>query len=206
MGQIVDFCPHGRASAASAASGRNSANASNVMWSQPFSAAIRTISGQRRPGMKPRMRQVLTVEGGTPSPADTAPVPPRSSIAESTVTDMDGSVVRKLRTCQEFATCETTISTERDEISTMPEALRDMSKRLIATREALGYTAQSDFCREIGVNKNVYNPFEKAKRPITLAVALKIKKRFGIPLDWTLDGDPQALSGKVYQKLGRVAA
>lgn len=89
----------------------------------------------------------------------------------------------------------------------MAAPLDRQAARLIATREALGFTSQSDFCREIRVAKNVYNPFETAKRPITLATARKIKRRFGVPLDWTLDGDgAQKLPADLYGKIGHLAA
>ena len=88
----------------------------------------------------------------------------------------------------------------------MAGTLKIQATRLVATREALGFAKQSDFCREIGVEKNVYNPFEKAKRPITIAVARKIKRRFGISLDWTLDGDSDLLPAHLYRKLGQIAA
>ena len=88
----------------------------------------------------------------------------------------------------------------------MAESVKDVAQRLFETRQALGFAGQVDFCREIGVEKNVYNPFEKGRRRITIDVALKIRRRFGIPLDWTYCGDPATLPVHLYQKLSRVAA
>jgi transcriptional regulator with XRE-family HTH domain len=75
------------------------------------------------------------------------------------------------------------------------------AKRLIATRLALGYESQVEFCKAIGIEKNLYNPFEKAKRPITVDAARKIKRRFHIPLDWTIDGDAAYLPLHLARKL-----
>lgn len=88
----------------------------------------------------------------------------------------------------------------------MTESLSEIANRLKMTREALGFEAQIDFCKEIGVEHNIYNPFEKGKRRITLDVAKKIKKRFGIPLDWVYCADPAQLPAKIYRKLAAKAA
>lgn len=84
------------------------------------------------------------------------------------------------------------------------EQVKLIARRLIRTRVALGLN-QSQFCAQIGVDKNVYNPFEKGKRRITLDVALKIRARFGISLDWIFCGDAKHLSIELFQKLAEAA-
>jgi hypothetical protein len=205
MGDMVRFQGHASAPLRSA-SNCKAASASNVMWLQDFSAAIRTMSGHRRAGMKRRARQVLTVDKGKSRAAATAPVPPKSSIAESTVTDMGGNIVRSLRTSQPFANRETTEGGENAEISLMGTHLEEQGKRLRATRLALGYEVQADFCREICVARNVYNPFEKGRRPITTEVAQAIKRRFRLRLDWIIDGDIDPGMTKLLRKMRRTAA
>lgn len=200
MGDVIGF--HAAVSAVSA--GREAASVSKVTFSRFFSPASLTSSDHRRAGI-PRVRQVLTVDAGTWSAAETAPVPPRSSITASGV--MGGNIVRRLRTSQAFARRETTFSFGRAPIGAMATTLGKQAARLIATREALGFPSQTDFCKEIKAAKNVYNPFETGKRPITLGMARKIKKRFGIPLDWTLDGDQaQKLPADIFNKIGHLAA
>lgn len=202
MGEIVRF--HAFTSAAKGAAGAVAAKASKVMSRQPFSPASRTISDHLRGGM-PRVRQVLTVEAGKPRASETAPVPPRSLITASGV--INGNIVRSLRTSQGFATCETTFLMPCARIRPMGDALLRQAQRLIATRKALGFATQTAFCAQIGVKKNVYNPFERGKRPITLGVARKIQNRFGIPLDWTLDGaGAQKLPADIYPQLSHLAA
>lgn len=88
----------------------------------------------------------------------------------------------------------------------MADSLKDISRRLELTRIALGFESQVDFCKEIRVQKNIYNPFEKGKRRVSLAVAMKIRRRFGISLDWIYCGDPSTLPVQVFRKLESLAA
>lgn len=150
MGIVVRLPRHARGSA-------RAARASKVMCPQAFDSANRTISGHRLAGMNPRARQVLTVEGGKCSSAESAPVPPKSSIAESTVTDITPYIVRNPRTCQGFATRETTFSRDCASIGAMKGPLYDppevIKERLRAIREALGYAKQADFAEGWGSQK-----------------------------------------------------
>ena len=90
-------------------------------------------------------------------------------------------------------------------MGTMSDRLQVIANRLIRTRQALGFEEQVEFCAEIGVAKNVYNPFEKGKRRITIDVALKIRERFDISLDWIYCGDASRLSVSIHKKISRAA-
>lgn len=174
---------------------------------QPFSAASLTKSDQRRGGM-PRARQVLMVEAGKFSAAETAPVPPRASIASSAVSAMDASIVRRLRTCQAFADCAATSSWNFGSIEEMADALEMQKKRLKATRIACGAPTQKAFYDAIGISKSGWSEFENGKRPLTLEAARKLKAGYKIPLDWSLDGDVLALDiapAYISRKLTNVA-
>jgi DNA-binding XRE family transcriptional regulator len=203
MGKILRFRPHH----ARASSGCEAAKASKVISPQPTSSAGRTKSAQRRGGI-PRARQVLTVDNGTPNFSATTLVPPSASIAKSEVS-IPRTIVRSPRTSQaprQFADCEATSDCVYDGIGPMAETLKDISRRLELTRIALGFESQISFCKEIRVQKNVYNPFETGKRRITIDIAIKIRRRFGIPLDWIYCGDPASLPAHIYRKLGSAAA
>jgi len=89
-------------------------------------------------------------------------------------------------------------------MSAMADSVKVIARRLVRTREALGLS-QAVFCTQIGVERNVYNPFEKGHRRITLDVALKIRGRFGVSLDWVYCGDISHLSVELYQKLAIAA-
>ena len=149
MGIVLPFDPHARSSALSVV-GCNSAKASKVMCKQPFSPAKRTISGHLFAGMKPRPRHVLTVEAGKPSLSETAPVPPRSSIVEPAVSDMGATIVRSLRTSQEFALRETTFPPGCDAMAPMDEPLHDpperIAPRLLAVRLGMNIRNPNSFC------------------------------------------------------------
>lgn len=82
----------------------------------------------------------------------------------------------------------------------MADKIEAIASRLVRTRRALGFS-QTMFCTEIGVEKNVYNPFEKGHRRITVDVALKIHERFGISLDWIYCGEAARLPVELYHKL-----
>ena len=87
----------------------------------------------------------------------------------------------------------------------MPTTSKNTGRRLLRTREALELS-QAEFCRQIGVERNLYNPFEKGRRRITIDVAMKIRDRYGITLDWIYAGDPHALPSGLYHKLVASAA
>lgn len=86
----------------------------------------------------------------------------------------------------------------------MADSTKVIARRLVMTREALGLK-QTEFCAQIDVAKNVYNPFEKGSRRITLDVALKIRARFGVSLDWIYCGEVGRLPMHLFTKLASVA-
>ena len=82
---------------------------------------------------------------------------------------------------------------------------KTIGRRLLRTRQALKLS-QAEFCRQIGVERNLYNPFEKGRRRITIDVAMKIRDRYGVTLDWIYAGDPHALPSDLYHQLVASAA
>jgi len=65
----------------------------------------------------------------------------------------------------------------------------------------LGFKTQTAFAEEIGIHPYLYNPFERGKWRISLRVALKMRDKLGIPLDWTYCGDDSRLPAALYKKL-----
>jgi DNA-binding XRE family transcriptional regulator len=82
----------------------------------------------------------------------------------------------------------------------MPVTPKTIGRRLLRTRQALKLS-QAEFCRQIGVERNLYNPFEKGRRRITIDVAMKIRDRYGVTLDWIYAGDPHDLPSELYHQL-----
>lgn len=64
----------------------------------------------------------------------------------------------------------------------------EVSNRLAALREKLGLD-QAAFAKSLGIEKNTYNAYERGKRPLTIETAKKIRRRYGISVDWLLFGD-----------------
>src|SRR5262249_8869917 len=87
----------------------------------------------------------------------------------------------------------------------MPRTPQNTGWWLVRSREALELS-QAEFCRQSGVERTLYNPFEKGRRRITIDVAMKIRDRYGITLDWIYAGDPHALPSGLYPKLVASAA
>lgn len=83
---------------------------------------------------------------------------------------------------------------------------KEVGRRLELTRRALGFKTQVEFCKAIKIDKTVWNPFETGVRRITLTVALKIRHRFAVPLDWIYCGDPSGLPDRIAKELDRLAA
>jgi len=64
----------------------------------------------------------------------------------------------------------------------------EVSNRLAALREKLKLD-QVTFAKSLGIEKNTYNAYERGKRPLTIETAKKIRKKYGISVDWLLFGD-----------------
>lgn len=64
----------------------------------------------------------------------------------------------------------------------------EVANRLAALREKLGVD-QVAFAKALGIEKNTYNAYERGKRPLTIETAKKIRRRYGISVDWLLFGD-----------------
>ena len=87
----------------------------------------------------------------------------------------------------------------------MPVTPKTIGRRLLRTRQALKLS-QAEFCRQSGVERNLYNPCEKDRRRITIGVAMRIRDRYGVTLDWIYVGDPHALPSDLYHQLVASAA
>lgn len=63
-----------------------------------------------------------------------------------------------------------------------------IAPRLKALRLASGFEQATDWCEHIGVLPNVWNPFERGSRRISLDVAIKVCEKTGASLDWIYRG------------------
>lgn len=72
-------------------------------------------------------------------------------------------------------------------------------------REALGLS-QAELCRAIGIAPNRWNQFEQGKRRITVDVARRLKKNYGVTLDYIYEGDLSGLPKRIVDELVGQAA
>ncbi|MDE0003540.1 MAG: helix-turn-helix transcriptional regulator [Rhodospirillaceae bacterium] len=73
-----------------------------------------------------------------------------------------------------------------------PAYLRQVGRRLRVARPGLGRSA-ADICRELGTTDRAWSQGETGKRLLDVLVAIRLKERYGITLDWLYDGDPARL-------------
>lgn len=118
---------------------------------------------------------------------------------------MGTNIVGNLPTCQPLASLQWRGTPLSVAMRPAMGTNKEIGRRLIQTRIALGYEEQAEFCRQINVDKTVYNAFEKGRRRISLDTALAIRARFGIPLDWIYCGDLSQVRGDIYTKLKAAA-
>jgi transcriptional regulator with XRE-family HTH domain len=72
----------------------------------------------------------------------------------------------------------------------------DVARRLAAARRALDLD-QQQFGTRAGLSQPQYNQFEKGKRLLTLAAAMKLCDAYNLTLDWLYRGDPSNLPYKL---------
>lgn len=123
---------------------------------------------------------------------------------------MDGNIICDLQICQDFAHCKTTGGTFCAEFGAMAEPNLEsneaIARRLKATREALGFDQQNEFAKTLGLAPSSYNLFETGQRRMTLSAATRLRRRFGVSLDWIYCGDASALPAHLVKKLAPLAA
>src|SRR5215831_5341549 len=135
--------------------GASDASASNVIPFTRLRLARPMMPGQLREGMRPRAFQDDTTDGlsrreplrGRGKAPATKLVPPSASMIDVAV-GMPASMVRRPRTCQDERSPVMRSATQEGTTT-----MKAVARRLIKTREALGFT-QAEFAREIGVAKN----------------------------------------------------
>ena len=82
-----------------------------------------------------------------------------------------------------------------------PRQIRDCSARAKRTRLALGFATQKAFCEASGVRYDLYGACERGQRRLSLDVALQIRDKLGIPLDWICCGDDSRLPAALRKAL-----
>lgn len=86
----------------------------------------------------------------------------------------------------------------------MVRHIDDTARRLTRLRTALKLS-QADLCRRIDVAPNRWNQYETGERRITIDVAARLNKAFGVTLDYIYLGDESGLPGRILDQLFEAA-
>jgi len=81
------------------------------------------------------------------------------------------------------------------------DSIEAVAKRLKAARLALGYDSKRDYCLRAGINEQVYGPFENGRRPISLEAAKRLRKTYGLSLEFIYFGNVLDLPTRISQRL-----
>lgn len=76
----------------------------------------------------------------------------------------------------------------------------EVAARLRRVREILGYD-QKDFAERAGLLPQTYGPYETGARELTLVSAKKLRKAYGLPLDFMYFGNIGDLPQRIAAKL-----
>src|SRR5207237_5574587 len=203
MGRVIRG-PWRHARASSSFRAASNANASSEIPRWPLDCAKDTSDAQCGAGM-PRVLQPLTVDMDCSSPSATAAVPPNPEMISSQ-DFMTPNIVRVVRTSQGFAQCETTFSTKYVPIFPMePDSDQAVGRRIIALRTR-AKLQQQELAKQINVAKSTLAGYESGERPLTMESARRLRKRFGVTLDWLLFGDMQAAAQALMLEIGPAPA
>lgn len=75
-----------------------------------------------------------------------------------------------------------------------------VASRLKRVREILGYT-KKEFAERAGMTEQTYGPFENAKRELSLSAAKKLRKRYGLSLEFMYFGKIEDLPTRISKDL-----
>ena len=77
---------------------------------------------------------------------------------------------------------------------------KDVSERLRQLRAALAIS-QAQLCRRAGIEANAWNNYEKGRNRISVDHAIKVKRAFGVTLDWIYHADMGGVRSDIAEKI-----
>lgn len=75
-----------------------------------------------------------------------------------------------------------------------------VATRLQRVREVLGLTKR-EFAERAGMSEQVYGPFENGRRDLSLQAAKKLRKTYGLPLEFLYFGKIEDLPTRISREL-----
>lgn len=88
-------------------------------------------------------------------------------------------------------------STVLENLQDSPEAVGERLKRV---REMLGLTKR-EFAERADLTEQTYGPFENAKRPLSLEAAKRLRKTYGLTLEFMYFGNKSDLPHRIAKDL-----
>jgi len=82
-----------------------------------------------------------------------------------------------------------------------PDSDEAVGKRIIALRESVPLQ-QQQLAKQLNMAKSTLAGYESGKRPLTALVLRKIRKRFGVTVDWLMFGDMQVTGQNLMLEIG----
>lgn len=155
-------------------------------------------------GIARRDFQLLTAEAPTPTRAAAADGPPTAVMMASTDLSIPPYTSRfvNMSTIHETAV-DSGVALQFH--LAMTSDLKNLGRRLQATREALGLSA-AQLCKRIQCKANRWSQYESGERRITLEIADRLCDEFGLTLDWIYRGNRALLPDAIRVKIPRIAA
>lgn len=80
------------------------------------------------------------------------------------------------------------------------DRIEAVAARLKAARDAL-QMSKRDFAERAGMGEQTYGPFENGKRPLSLEAAKKLRKAYGLTLEFMYFGKIDDLPHKIAARL-----
>lgn len=76
------------------------------------------------------------------------------------------------------------------------DSIEAVAARLRMVRMAIGLD-KKDFAEKAGLTQQVYGPFENGNRPVTLGAAKKLRKTYGLTLEFIFFGNKADLPHRI---------
>ncbi len=82
-----------------------------------------------------------------------------------------------------------------------PDSDEAVGRRIVALRVKVGLQ-QQELAADLNITKSTLSAYESGSRPLTMESARRLRRRFGVPIDWLLFGDMQLAGREMMMAIG----
>ncbi len=82
-----------------------------------------------------------------------------------------------------------------------PDSDEAVGRRLVALRQR-AKLQQQELAQQLHMTKSTLSAYESGSRPLTMESARRMRKRFGVTVDWLLFGDMQVTGRDLMLEIG----